>query len=386
MAEMDAPQRLSALRKAATLAGVLMLSLAGAAIAQPGAATGRPHSAMVASAQPDTCSRPKEVSGLVELQPGCVYRQDFVIATSDSTLDCKGAVIDGENRLELGVLVDSRGKPLANVQVRNCVIRNITRQAVRVAWQRSDTDKPKDPVQRAEGTPSRVRLTNLDISGTGSVGVYFDDYVRDSVLENSRVTGSGGTAVYLEFATRNIEVRNNVFEGNGLAKKREGLAIDASSNNKVVGNTFINNAAGGIFLYKNCGEEFSRGRSPLRTTRADDNLLANNRFVNEKVGIWIASRQSRNLVKWDCGDAPMDRNRSFYQDFADRNVVEGNVFCGAGTAVRIEGDDNQVRGNFFDRRVRSRVEIPVSKRGELLGRPPTGNRHDQGQDAGQRCS
>lgn len=332
------------------------------------------------------CSSPKELTGHVELDPRCIYRQEFLITDSNVTLDCRGATLDGEGRIAIGILIDSRGKPLSNVQVRNCVLRNFTRQAVRVAWEKSNINKPTDEKLRVSRTPTQIRLSNLDIAGTGSVGVYFDDYVRDAILENSRVVGSGGTAVYLEFGTGNIEVRGNVFERNGSDKRREGLAIDASSNNRVVGNTFIDNAAGGIFLYKNCGEQFSKGRAQLRTTHSDDNLIAQNRFIREKVGVWIASRQSRNLSKWDCGDQPMDSNRTYYQDFADRNTVEGNVFCATNVAVRIEGDDNLVRGNYHDRRTGKHVDIPVTKRGELLGRPPRGNRADAGLDAGSRCS
>lgn len=357
-------------------AACLALVAAAAALACNGAA----------AAEDKACSADKRISGTVQLDGECTYRQQFTISSSDTTLDCKGATIDGGQSMAVGILINSEGRPLSNVTVRNCVIQNFTSNAVRIAWAGEDKDKPTDRAERRQRTPRQVRLSNLKISNMGRVGVYFDDFVSDSTLENSVIADSGGVGLYLEFDSRNNTISHNEFRHNGHPLKREALAVDSSSRNTIVENTFIENRLGGIFLYKNCGEHVSSGRSVPRTQHSEDNLIAGNRFIREAVGVWIASRQSRNLKKIDCSDRPMDTQGQYFEDFANRNTVEKNVFCATGVGVRIEGDENHVRDNYFDPKVGRRVEIPVTKRGELLGRPPKGNQYDDGQDGRSICS
>jgi hypothetical protein len=115
-------------------------------------------------------------------------------------------------------------------------------------------------------------------------------------------------------------------------------------------------------------------------------LISGNRFVREEVGVWIASRQSRNLRRMDCSDKPMDAQGQYFEDFANRNTLEKNAFCATAVGVRIEGDENRVRANYFDAKVGKKVEIPVTKRAELLGRPPKDNQYDDGQDGRSICS
>jgi parallel beta-helix repeat protein len=338
------------------------------------------------AASESSCSTAERVVGQVRLRSDCTYRQGFVITSNGASLDCNGATIDGEGRRVIGVRIDSEGRPLSGVNVRNCRIRNFTSSAVRVTWDAPDAAKPNDTTARSERTPQGVTLTGLQITNIGRVAVYFDDYVQRSLLENSMVEQSGGPAVYLEFGTRDIDIRNNVFQQNGFNLRREALAVDSSSNNRIVGNTFVGNRLGGIFLYKNCGEHSSDGRSVPRVEHSDNNQIIDNRFVREKVGVWIASRQSRNLRKWDCSDTPMDGQGKYFEDFANRNVLEGNFFCANDVGVRIEGDENRVQRNYFDAKTRKRVEVPVTKRGELLKRPPAGNLLDEGQSGDAVCS
>jgi hypothetical protein len=322
----------------------------------------------------------------VQLDGSCTYKQRFVINQSGASLDCNGATIDGDGRLMIGVLIDSKGHSLSDVSVRNCVVRNFTSSAVRVTWDAPDAAKPVDVQERLQRTPRNVRLTGLHVSNVGRVGIYFDDYVQASVLENSKVEDAGGSAVYLEFGTKEIELRNNIFRHNGYQLTREAVAVDSSAENSIAYNTFIDNKLGGVFLYKNCGEHASTGRSVRRTQHSNNNRIVENRFVRERVGVWIASRQSKNLQKLDCSDPSMDSQRTYFEDFANKNELEGNAFCANQVAVRIEGDENHVHRNFFDGKTRTRVEIPRTKRGELLKRPPAGNVYDEGQNGDTVCS
>lgn len=332
------------------------------------------------------CTLPKRLSGDIVLDAFCTYRQQFMLTASGTTLDCRGATIDGENRLNVGITINSEGRPLSQVTVRNCVIRNFTGNAVRIAWSGEDIEKPTDPAERRRRTPRQVKLSNLEIFNSGRVGVYFDDFVSDSTLENSIIADSGGVGLYLEFDSRNNVISHNEFRHNGHVMNREALAVDSSSRNTIVDNTFMDNRLGGIFLYKNCGEHVSSGRSVSRTQHSEDNVIARNRFIRENVGVWIASRQSRNLQRIDCSDRSMDGRGQYFEDFANHNTVEQNLFCATRVGIRIEGDNNRIRENQFDDKTRQRVEIPRTKRGELLGRPPMGNQYDAGRDGDSLCS
>ncbi len=184
------------------------------------------------------------------------------------------------------------------------------------------------------------------MTGSGRVGIYFDDYVTHSTLSHSIVRDSYMSGIYLEHSSRNNKVVDNQIIDNGHERfgkgKREGLAVDSSAYNLIEGNRFESNGAGGVFLYKNCGEHFSTGKSVIRWQHSDYNVIRNNTFVNEPVGIWLASRQNRDLSGFDCGDKPREGSLKFYPDYADNNVVEGNHFFGGKVMVRNDGQGNKL--------------------------------------------
>jgi hypothetical protein len=348
------------------------------------------HGAPVESARPSNattskvCETSELVTGDVRLEPGCVYHQKLRISTSGTKLDCRGATLDGRGVLGNGVLINSMGKPLANVTVRNCIMRGFTSSGVRVAW--SGPDFKKGGYEAAfAGAPSKVTLSHLSVFDSGRVGIFIDDHVHDVTIEDSTIERSGGAGMYLEHGSRDIRVFRNRFLSNGHVFKREGLAIDSSSHNKVIDNVFADNVKGGVFLYKNCGERFSSGRSVVRTQHSDHNEIRGNRFIRERVGVWVASRQSVDLKRLDCSDPSMDPDGHYFEDFANHNDIVGNAFCDTRTGIRIEGDDNRVTDNFFDAKTRQPVDVPVSKRAQFRARPSTRNVIDKSQVVDTLC-
>ena len=334
------------------------------------------------------CVAPPEISGNVQFAAGCVYRQSLRIAASNTHLDCHDAMIDGEGQRTIGLLIAGHGEAISHVSVTNCRFRNFKSSAVRVTADGNEGEK--DPVASAPFAPFDVHLAKLQVSASGRVGIYFDHHVHDASLRDSTVEGSGATAIYVEYSTSRIAIESNTFRRNGFdadgKRNREAIAIDSSSDNRVSSNTFIGNARGGVFLYKNCGEKASEPHSIVRTVHSDNNVIRSNRFVDEEVGVWIASRQSRNLKNFDCSDRSMEPSRTYFQDFADHNEVSANLFCATQTAVRIEGDFNRVFDNTFDDAVRAKVDIPVSRRATLLHRPSEGNEVDRGRaDTAHKC-
>ncbi len=325
----------------------------------------------------DKCeaSLPREIIGKVILPTGCVYSRELLITQSHTLLDCNGAIFDGHGTLNIGLNIDSGGKPLDDVVVKNCTFQNYARRGVLIGWSGKDASKPQDHAFLYSHTPHDIHVDHVTITHTGRVGFYVDDYVQRVLIDHAVVRGSGEVGIYFEHSSREITLRDSVVSGNG-GDNREGLSIDSSAHDVVEGNTFRNNAIGGIFLYKNCWEyadEPLRGEVK-RWQHSDFNVIRNNIFRDEPIGVWIASRQSEDISHMHCGDAPMVKgDNRYYRDYADNNTVEGNTFCNVQVPVRVEGDRNVIRGNRFDRMNKIQVAMPVTKRAQLLHLPSVGN-------------
>jgi parallel beta-helix repeat protein len=313
------------------------------------------------------------VSGNVKLNSACTYLQGVRITDSNTYLDCDGATLDGEGKRAVGIQIDGKKKLIENVTVKNCRILNFKNRGINVTSGIPISDFSTDIDENYKLAPNKIMIDGVAVSGIGRGGVYFDSYATDSVLSNSTVENSGKVGVYLEQGTQRIKIINNTIRNNGLNGRREGLAVDSSAHNTIKGNHFIGNAGGGIFLYKNCGEHFSSGKSALRWQSSDFNAVQNNVFVDEPVGVWIASRQSRDLSKWGCGDPSVDGSGRFYADHANNNIVEGNDFCNTVTAVRVEGDNNTIAQNRIDDASRSQVIEPYQSEKKPDGQMTKGN-------------
>ncbi len=245
-------------------------------------------------------------------------------------------------------MIDSKGKSLSNVVVKNCNFNQFASSGVRVTWDTQDTKKGADREAIYRRSPHDILLENVSVKDNGGVGIYLDDYVSDVTVKKSRIEGSAGVGIYLEHSSRRITLTDNTITGNGFRNggksKREGVAVDSSAYNVIERNVFQGNAAGGVFLYKNCGEHFSSGKQVLRWQHSDHNKIQGNLFVGEAVGVWLASRQDRDLSKWDCGDVPTGQ-RGSYSDFADSNHIENNAFCKTAVMVTDNGKRNEIRGS-----------------------------------------
>lgn len=323
----------------------------------------------------------KDYNNLQTVSSNIIFNKDeilnhgLLINRSNVTVDCNGATIDGGNKLPYGVVIDSNGKNIDNIVVKNCNIKNFTKNGIYVGWLIGDNLKSnisKDLIYKLH--PTNVLLTNNNVFNNPANGIYIDDHVSFSKIQNSKIFNNGGVGIYLEFSSKSNEVVNNKIYNNGYGNygKREGVAIDGSYLNKVHNNTIFGNAAGGIFLYKNCQEHSTYKYSAVRKDGASFNSIENNIINNENVGIWIASRQSKNLQAQKCGDKPMYKN-IYYEDFANDNQVSGNTFCKVSRGIVVEGDDNKVINNKFSGDVKKDIDLPVTARQKYLNRPQIGN-------------
>lgn len=346
--------------------------------------SGNPHFALVyfclllahgiANSQSCKPVSDENIKGAVTLQSGCVYSSEVTISESHTTLDCNGAMFDGYQKLSTGLRIESKhGSRLRDVRVLNCGFRNFRMFGVIIKPARAGLD----PDISYDDAPHDIVIENASIENIGRVGIYVSEYVSRVTIRNSTIQQTGSTGIYLDRSSRDNRVIGTRLSRTGLGRPgqgpREALAIDSSVSNEIRDNIFIRNARGGVFLYKNCGERSSKSINPLRWQHSDRNQIMNNLFVDEEVGVWIASRQSANLSKWDCADKPMDSRGRYFEDFANDNIVSGNTFCNVAVGVRVEGDRNRITGNAFAGRVGKEIEIPATKRGALLGRPPRDN-------------
>lgn len=335
------------------------------------------------TANTKVCQLPDmQKSGLkVTLDATCVYHGVLNITKSKSTLDCQGAILDGENTQRNGIIVNGHGEKISGVKIINCNIENYLNSGIRITSGIKLQDLSTDHDLNYSRSPEKIILKNIKISNIGRVGVFFDSYTTNSVISDSVIEGAGGPAIYLEQSSQKNQILRNKIIKNGNPKDGKngsaGIHIDSSANNVIKDNFFSGNMAGGIFLYKNCGEKYSTGKSVIRWQHSDFNTISNNLFSDEKVGVWIASRQSKNLSKWDCGDFSMDGINKYYEDFANNNLIENNRFCNNKISIRIEGDNNSVFGNSYDSSLDTFVQFPKSMRAKIIGKPAIGNKVEE---------
>lgn len=336
------------------------------------------HTTLAANSSCESYLFTDPLTGSQKLPPNCIFKKSLQINSSNVSLDCNNSTFDGENILKIGLLIDSQGNNLNSVKIKNCKFVNFKQHGLRIGWNIPDGLKPKDKQENYSRTPTNIELENILVSNSGRSGIYIDDYVTHTNIKNTTVEKSRTAGIYLEHDSAYTSISNSKFIENGFADDfkptREAIAIDSSPHNKITNSSFKNNATGSIFLYKNCYEHFSDPEQVPRQQEASYNLIANNSFENEKIGIHIASRQSKNLSRLECGDKPMDKDGQYYEDFSNHNSVEKNSFCNVVAPIIIEGDFNLIKDNFFEQNKENNITMPITMRETLKNQPSLGNR------------
>lgn len=328
------------------------------------------------------------VTASAHLDPACTWTRGVEIVASGVVFDCQGARIVAAGDRPRGILITAPADvPLADVTVRNCYVEGFLNN-VRVSREGFRDLEPGGEYTHAF---RNIRVEDSTLVGSRGSGVFVDAYVTGVTLRNLRVERSGSVGIYLEAGSRDNVVEGNTIVGNGFRENapsgqffefggltfwywgtgREGLAVDGSRNNRIVGNRFEGNAAGAIFLYKNCGEYVTRRpeRWWPRRYGAEGNVIEHNTIVGGRTGIWIGSRMGENLLPMDCSDpayAP-----GFVLDHAAANVVRGNAFEDVTYAIRVEDDRNRIEENVFGGgdRAQQAIVIGTPQRTAVLGRP-----------------
>jgi len=338
----------------------------------------------------DRADKAINVSADSRLDPSCTWTKGIKITASDVTLDCQGARLASTTR-RYGVLISApTDVPLSNVTVKNCEIDgflncvHIEREGFR--------ELPEG--HEYENLFSNIVIEDSTILNSRGVGIFVDGYVTDVTLRRLRIEGTGSAGIYLETGSTDNLVEDNQIVNNGFRENgpggqffelagnsfwfwgpgREGIAIDGSRNNIVRNNYFSGNSAGGILLYKNCGEYPERDRYFERRYGANDNLIEGNTFVGGDNGVWIGSRMGENITPMECTDPQY--KIGYVLDHADDNIVRSNTFEGVTYAIRVEDDGAIIEDNEFvsDDPAHIAVLVGTPVRTTELGLPVDGTR------------
>ena len=335
-----------------------------------------------------------EVTQTSHLDPSCTYTAGFDIRTSGVTLDCQGATIRGaQSSGSRGILVATDvDTPLTDVTVRNCRVEGFL-NSLRVT--RDGFRQLAEGVEYENGL-ARIVIEDSTFKGSRGVGVFVDGYVEGVTIQRNTIMQTGSSGIYLETGSRRTRVEGNHIQHNGYRENgpggqpftfagqtlwfwgigREGISIDGSYQNEIIGNVLHHNSAGGIFLYKNCGEYPDRPAYFERRYPSDHNLIEGNVIASETNGIWVGSRMGENTLPMDCTDPAYVNEplRRVVLDRAAANTIRGNQFIGVHYGIRVEDDHNVVEGNDFSSADPSAHAVIVGTplRSTVLGRPVDG--------------
>lgn len=316
-----------------------------------------------------------EIDCNLTLQPEDVVTRRLVMTGPDAsgvTIDCNGATIRGEHWLRdldsPGDTILVRAREVApgdwrgaeNITVKDCRVHGSVRVygiATKLSRLRGMSYETDYTETLQEAGSKNIVFANMEITAYRRNPFYVEDGVTRVTLMNSRIRGrSNGVAIYLD-----AESAENVIKDNdiGVINSREQIALDGSARNLIVGNRLSGLNTGGIYLYRNCGED-----GIIRHQGAEDNVIIDNVFYYDRYhnvfdyvrywgrtpAVWVASRQN-NLPGYcnedDRAEAPKIGSNLDHLDHAYRNVVAHNRFIARAPEelIRVHGDPSYVFGN-----------------------------------------
>lgn len=326
-----------------------------------------------------------EVKGHVKLVPANanLWQKNvhFIIKQSDSVLDCQGAIMSSTDDKITAITIQtpSNETGIRNIQVKNCMVTGynhglLIEQQTPANQRYEQLQQGKTTIDKQlEQSPHHILIDNITVTHSKNSGIFLGDHGHNVDFNRVAVVRSGTVGLYFEFGSRDNVVRNSFFSQNGIRQvnvagvgigkpNREAIAIDSSANNRIEQSHFDHNGAGGIFLYRNCFEHAddpTQANHFLRTQGSNGNVIRHNVFKREPVGVWIASRQSRNLKGFACGAYTISETpfASYHLDEAEHNHVQQNLFLADKTGIIVEDDNNILQTNQFDKTTEQPIVI-----------------------------
>lgn len=326
----------------------------------------------------------KELSAEQSIHLGCNLNLD-----SDDTIKAH-LVLRGE--YSSGVSVDCGGGELYKVTiissksgdewtpVTDLSIRNCTVQGPLQVTGMGPTGHGPDVIESSheEGhvarvraaAPTRITLDNLIMIGGGTelkelqiitakgwTPLFVGPGVSYLSLTNSELTGvSPGPGLYLDSESHHNTIQSNYIHVDTRSRKwgvnhfREQLAVDNSSSNTIINNSFASLLGGGVHLYRNCGED-----GAVRITTPHHNHIINNFFYyssgfsKDSPAIFLGSRDGTERPYCNLDD-PFSSLGSAADDrsFARYNVVAQNQIRKLSTSKMIKVGDSSNKPNYIE--------------------------------------
>lgn len=320
-----------------------------------------------------------QVKGHIALNKGCDLTGQsirFELNDSHSSLDCQGATLstmaDDQSSASAIIIKPKSDSAIEDIAVANCHVEGYG-HALHIRQYSEPNQRYArgfiDPAANRALAPTDIRVINVSSHNSINSGMFVGDHVHGITFDKVHIQNAGTVGLYLEFGSHDNVIKNSVFIGNGFRRfkpNREAIALDSSSNNRIENNQFIHNGAGSILLYRNCFEhadDATRGNHFKRTESSRDNIIRNNIFQDEPVGVWIASRQSRNLKGFECGAYLVKQTpfASYHLDSAKDNQIVNNRFEQVEQGIIVEDDGTAIAGNQFA----ADVTLPINVGSEI---------------------
>ncbi|WP_201596934.1 right-handed parallel beta-helix repeat-containing protein [Psychrobacter fulvigenes] len=305
------------------------------------------------------------VKGHSALSKGCDLTGQsirFELNESHSSLDCQGAALstmaDDPSKASAITIKPKTDMAIKDIAVANCHVDGYG-HALHIRQYSNPNQRYAsgfiDPAANRALAPRDIQVMNVSSRNSINSGMFVGDHVHGVTFDKVYIQNAGTFGLYLEFGSRDNVIKNSVFVGNGFRSfkpNREAIAIDSSSNNRIENNEFIHNGAGSVLLYRNCFEHAddpTRSNHFKRTESSRDNVIRGNIFKDEPVGVWVASRQSRNLKGFNCGAYLVKKTlfASYHLDSAKDNQIIDNRFEQVEQGIIVEDDGTLISGNQF---------------------------------------
>lgn len=268
-------------------------------------------------------------------------------------LDCKGADLGSALNIASAKINARTYSAPKNIQIRNCrvgsiqvygMVKGVSGGTDPAEFRSSSRQDELHPLRAQSWAPSNITFDNFEIYARGISSFYLSPGVSYVTLRNSKIVAdrkedglpyqSAHSVVYFD-----AESSHNTFQNNTIdvpTAYREVMAIDGSSYNKVTGNKFKRYDHGGVFIYRNCGEN-----GVVRHSKPMFNHIINNSFessntVNNLPAVYVSARTLRASagLRSECpldrqddgtpfsfGSSIDDRDRAIYNVVADNKVT-----------------------------------------------------------------
>lgn len=267
--------------------GLILLFLAAQDPALPAA---RPCTAAEIVELTATTEDPYALTCRAVLTPDARVTRRILIEGAEASgagIDCRGAALGVPGRetttrtptvaIQSRRLDGPRWSRPTDVSLSNCVVHGAIRiwgmgANGRIEDLHASSRTPDHTATTQAAAPTRVSLTDVSFAATGSIPLYIGPGVTGVTVERPRFAGrSVSTAIYLDAESADNAITGGVFD---IRTDREQIAVDGSASNRITGNRFALRGKGGVFLYRNCGED-----AVIRHQTPSDNTITDNVFT-----------------------------------------------------------------------------------------------------------